>query len=348
MRDRQSGSGVADEIDLWEFTARIWSYKAVIFSSVLLCFFCSLVYVFLAKPQYDARAFILPPSQSDIANFNYGRTRDTELSRYEVNDVFAVFLRNFQGESLRREFFTSTYLPSLAAVDREKAVDELYAEFSRKFVLSQGGSGAVTRYSVTVRNADPATAKAWAEQYVQRAGAVAKAEMIKNVTLEAEVRARNLAQKIDTLRDSGQKVREDLIVKLQEAREVAKAVGLEKPPLISGTLSSEVSASMDGELTYMRGSQALDAAIKTLEARKSDDPFIKGLRELQVSYSFYRNLEVRPDSVEVYQLDGPIELPDEQSGPQKAIILALGVFVGLLVGLMLAAVRIVLLDRRKV
>ena len=91
---------------------------------------------------------------------------------------------------------------------------------------------AANHYVLTVRSGDPAVAKAWAEEYVKRAGAVAKSEMIKNVSEEAEVRARNLAQKINTLRDGGQKVREDLIVQLNEALQVAHQIGLEKPPLI--------------------------------------------------------------------------------------------------------------------
>lgn len=347
MRDGQSGSGANDEIDLRQLAGKLWMHKVLIFSSAFLCFLVALVFVSLATPRYEAKTFVLPPSQSDVANFNYGRTRDTELNRYEVKDVFDVFLRNFQGESLRRKFFADFYLPSLSESARQKTTDELYADFSKTLMVTQAGTAGMNRYAVVVRNTDPGTAKAWAEEYVAQAGAAAKAEMIKNVSQEAEVRARNLAQKIETLRDSGQKVREDLIVRLQEALVVAREVGLNKPPMISGAMSSEVSAGMSGELTYMRGSQALDAAIKTLEARKSDDPFIKGLRELQVAYSFYRNLEVQPDTVEVYQLDGPTELPDEPTGPKKPIVLVLGAFVGALIGLMLATIRIVFLGRRK-
>lgn len=347
MRDGQPGSEVGDEIDLKQLAGKLWGYKALIISSGFICFLIALVYVYLAAPRYEAKAFILPPSQSDVANFNYGRTSETELSRYGVKDVFDVFLRHFQGESLKRRFFEEVYLPSLSEAERQKTADELYAELSKKLVINQTSTTGVNRYSVVVRNSDPAKAKAWAEEYVEWAGVAAKAEMIKNVSLEAEVRARNLAQKIDTLRDSGLKVREDLIVRLREALGVAQQVGVVKPPLISGGLSGEVSAAMSGELTYMRGSQALDAAIKALEARRTDDPFIPGLRDLQVAYRFYQNLEVQPETVAVYRLDGPIELPDEPVGPKKSVLLVLGLFLGVLIGLMLATGRIVFFERRQ-
>lgn len=333
-----------DDVDFRDLIGAFWKQKVLIFFSVLVFLFLSLLYVYFSASRYQATALVLPPAQSDIANFNYGRTNDTELNRYSVKDVYDVFLRHLQAESLRRKFFDDYYLPTLSPEQRQRPLDALYGEFLRDLVISQVGGG-IDRYAVSVKNTDPATAKTWVEIYLAQAGAAAKSEMIKNVSQESEVRARNLAQKISTLRDSGQKVREDLIVQLREALEVARDVGLEKPPLISGGLSAQVSAGMSGELTYMRGSKALEAAIRALEMRKSDDPFIKGLRELQVSYSFYRNLEVQPDAVEVFRLDGPIELPDEPLGPKSSVILTLGIFVGALVGFLFVTLRVFLWRR---
>jgi len=342
MQSEPPLTGSIGEIDFRDLVFVYWKQKLLIAFSGFIFFCFSIVYVCFSVSHYDAKAFIVPPAQSDIANFNYGRTNDTELKRYSVKDVYDVFLRNLHGEFLRREFFEDRYLPSLSSSERDRPVDLLYGEFSRVLTVS-GPVG--DRYVLTVRNRDPALSKAWAEEYLSRAGAAAKAEMIKNVSEEAEVRARNLAQKINTLRDSGQKVREDLIVQLREALQIAHAIDLETPPLISSLLSSEVSAEMSGELTYMRGSKALEAAIGTLEARKSDDPFIKGLRELQVAYSFYKNLEVKPEVVEVYRLDGPIELPDEPVGPKKIVIITLSLFLGVLVGFLIVTCRVFLFRR---
>ena len=342
MRGEPSKSDFVEEFDFRDLLFLFWKQKILIVFSVFVFFCFSIFYIYFSKSRYEAKAYIVPPAQSDIANFNYGRTNDTELKRYSVEDVYGVFLRSLQGELLRRSFFEEYYLPSLSDADRERPLDMLYGEFSR--ILMVSGSAA-NHYVLTVRSGDPAVAKAWAEEYVKRAGAVAKSEMIKNVSEEAEVRARNLAQKINTLRDGGQKVREDLIVQLNEALQVAHQIGLEKPPLISGALSSEVSAGMSGELTYMRGSKALEASIKALEGRKSDDPFIKGLRELQVTYSFYKNLEVEPEAVGVYRLDGPIEFPDEPIGPKKSVVITLGLLLGALVGFLIVTCRVFLFPR---
>ncbi|QBF27929.1 chain-length determining protein [Pseudomonas tructae] len=347
MHEKQPSPGAADEIDLYELGVKFSRQWVLIAASIVLCFGIAGAYALLAEPTYEAKAFVLPPTQNDIADFNYGRTNESEMNRYDVKQVYDVFLRNLQAESLRRQFFKDIYLPSLSESERKKPMDSLYSEFSKKLLITSVAKPGSDRYAVTVQGNDPAVAKEWAEHYLERAGSVAKAEMIKNVNREAEVRARNLNQRIGTLRESGQKVREDLIVQLREALAVSRAIGLEKPPIISGNLSSEVSAGMDGELTYMRGSKALEAEIRNLEERKSDDPFIKQLRELQVAYSFYKNLEVAPEGVEVYRLDGPIQQPDEPIKPKKSAVLIVGLLLGVVLGFLIAALRIFFFDQRK-
>ncbi|MNF82565.1 ECA polysaccharide chain length modulation protein [compost metagenome] len=248
-------------------------------------------------------------------------------------------MRNLQAESLRREVFEDIYFPALSEADKKKSQDVLYAKFGKAFTIVQTGKESPDQFALKVQSESPAQAVDWARTFVSKAGAAAEKEMIQNVTREAEVRARNLNQQIETLREAGQKVREDLVVKLREALRIANAVGLEKPPLINGNLSTEVSASMDGELTYMRGSKALLAEIENLEQRKSDDPFIRNLRALQIRYSFYKNLSVSPSAVSVYRLDGPIEQPDSPVQPRKGLILAAGIVLGGGFGVLIALAR---------
>ncbi|MNH31136.1 hypothetical protein D3C79_914710 [compost metagenome] len=128
---------------------------------------------------------------------------------------------------------------------------------------------------------------------------------------------------------------------------VAKSIGLEKPPLISGALSAEVSAGMDGSLTYMRGSKALEAEIANLESRSSDDPFIKGMRKKQETLTFYRNLKVDPSIIAVYQQDGVVDQPDKPIKPKKLIIVMLSAVAGLALGLVAALGRDVWVRRKR-
>jgi chain length determinant protein (polysaccharide antigen chain regulator) len=339
MRNNRAEARPNDEIDLIEVFQGLLLQKWMILAIVMLFALVGGVYAFFSKPVYEAKAFVIPPTQKDIADFNYGRTRKSELEPYSVKYVYDVFLRNLQAESLRRDFFEEYYLPSLSESERADSQDGLYDRFSKDLTIALADKSSPDRFSLTMQSNDPTKAAEWVKAFVDKARVVAVGEMIDNVNREAEVRARNLAQQISALRESGEHVREDLITQLREALRIAEAIGLEKPPIISGNLSGEVSANMNGELTYIRGSKALQAEIKNLEERKLDDPFIKDLRTLQVKHAFYKDLSVKPGDVAVFRVDGPIEMPDKPIKPKKVLILAVAILLGGVIGIFVALFR---------
>lgn len=327
------------EIDLVELIAALWAQKGLIISVTLAVTLAAMAYAFLSKPTYQARVYLQPPTLNSIADFNYGRTTEAQLTPFTIKDVYEVFTRNLQGESLRRAFFKDVYLPSLPESQRNESQDMLYAEFLEKLTIGLPTKELPDRYSVSVLGEDPVQATNWVKAFTARAAAAAEIEMISNVTREAEVRARNLGQQINTLQGTEDRIREDSITQLREALKVAQAIGLEDPPIITGNVSDEASASMNGQLTYMRGTKALNAEIKNLEERESNDPFIDSLRALQIKQSFYKDLQVSPDNVSVYRLDGPIEQPDRPVKPKKAQVIGLGLFLGVALGVLIALAR---------
>ncbi|MNE99914.1 hypothetical protein D3C80_1986580 [compost metagenome] len=97
----------------------------------------------------------------------------------------------------------------------------------------------------------------------------------------------------------------------------------------------------------MRGSKALEAEIANLESRASDDPFIKGLRKMQESLTFYRNLKLDPATVAVYQQDGVVEQPDKPIKPKKVMIVLLSAVIAMALGLMTALGREAWIKRKR-
>lgn len=345
MANHASSAHAADEIDLFELAAALWAQKFLILFIVLVSTAGAASYAFLGKPVYEARIFTQPPTFNGIADFNYGRTKEAELVPYTISDVYSVFTRTLQSESLRRAFFTDVYLPTLSAEQRASSQDALYGDFLDTLSVGLPGKDQPDRYSVVVRGHDPAQAADWAKAFAARAGALAEQEMITNVTRESEVRARNLDQQITILQETEGKVRNDAITRLEEAQRVAQAIGLQNPPIITGNVSAEVSATMDGQLTYMRGTKALSAEIKNLKERTSDDPFIENLRSLQIKRSFFQSLQIRPENVSVYRQDGPVDVPDRPIKPKKVMIIAAGLVGGAVVGILVGLFQFFLARR---
>lgn len=324
-----------DEIDLIELIRGLWQQKLIIILTTLLVGGAALAYALLSTPVYEAKVFVLPPSQNDIANLNYGRGGDSELGMLKVKDVYDVYVRNLQSESLRRRFFEDVYLLMLPQNVRKGSQDDLYRRLGKMLVVAVAGKETPNRFVITVDLSDPKVAASWAVKYAEMAGEQAKLEVLKDVKSDATVKASNLERTITAARESARGLREDQIAQLKEALIIAKSVDLERS-VIAGVGSPEVPAALDGALTYMRGSRALQAEIDNLERRTSDDPFIEGLREKQSTLMFYRSLDVDKQSFDTYRLDGGIELPDSPVRPKKLIIIVLGVLVGGLLGVLLA------------
>jgi chain length determinant protein (polysaccharide antigen chain regulator) len=328
----------AGDFEFQRFVRAISRQKFIILAFVVLGAVAAASYVFLATPIYEAKAFVIPPTQNDIANFNYGRTKDTELAPYSVKDVYEIYIRRLQAESLRRDFFYKVYLPSLSEDQRKKSQDVLYADFSQVLRVVSPIKEASDRYLVVVQTSNPEQARNWAAAYIAQAGDLAKNEMIRNLSIESEVRARNLEQQISSARDASRVAKEDSIARLAEALRIAESIGLAKPPAI--TLSQSVIAGGEsGQLTYMRGSIALKAEIENMQARTSDDPFTDRLRELQGKYNFFKGLKTDAAAVSVYRQDGDVELPDTPVKPNKALILVLGIISGFILGLAVVLLR---------
>lgn len=334
------------EVDLVEVTASLWRQRWLILGITGIVTCGAALYAYLTPPVYEARMVLLAPTQSAIANFNYGRTRGNELAPFTAQSVFDIFVRNLEAGELRRSFFERVYLPSVGDAARGGSQDALYGRFNAALLVREVTSVSAKGVALAVQNSDPQRAAQWATQYVQEAADAAKLEMITNVTREAEVRARDITQQIENLREISERSRQDKIAQLQEAIRVADAIGLKKPPIITGGSSSEVTATMNGALTYMRGTVALRAEIANLERRDGQDAFIAELRPLQADLQYYQHMNVTPESVSVYQLDGPVEVPDYPVKPRKSLVMIAGVLGGLVLGGLVALIRFAYLRRR--
>ena len=322
-----------EEIELKRFIAELWRRRVFLVFVTLFFLLLSTAYVFLAKPVYEVKAFVRPPTQNDITVLNYGRGGEFGLSLLTSKDIYDVYLRALQSQSLRRIFFNDVYLPAIA-VERSGSYsrDEQYAKFLKVIEVTQASKSFQDIYSISVKASDPSVAVDWAGRYARMAGDLAKKDILNDVQSDALAIARNIEQQIAVAQESAQKSREDRIAQLKEALAIARTIGLEQPPLVSNGSVAELSADMTGSLTYMRGSRAILSEIDNLEKRTSNDPYIKNLRKKQADLEFYQGLSFKSEDIQVFRQDGGVELPDQPIKPNKPLVLVFGFLGGLLLG----------------
>lgn len=101
--DSNKDSGL-DYFDFQRFVRAFFRQKLVVIGFTVLGAVLAAGYAFLVTPVYEAKAIVIPPSQNDISNFNYGRMKESELAPYTVKDVYDIYTRYLQAESLRLDF----------------------------------------------------------------------------------------------------------------------------------------------------------------------------------------------------------------------------------------------------
>ncbi|HBO1710027.1 TPA: LPS O-antigen chain length determinant protein WzzB [Pseudomonas aeruginosa] len=333
--NRYSRQDADGEIDLLALVQGLWAGKWIIVGTAAVVTLLAVVYAVLKEPVYESKITLLPPPLSAVAGFNIGRTRSEGLAPFTVSDVYRVFTRNLEADENRRAFFRLYYLPTLDESDRKGPQDGLYRRFNEIFTIKvpdkqQPG------YTLIIERKNPAEAADWVQKYVQMVAKQSIDEMLQNARRELDVKARNMRQQVDILKESAKERRADRITQLKEALAIAKALNLVKPPLVEGQSVKQLSSIMDGSLTYMRGTEAISAEIKALESRVSDDPFIPQLRGLEERYKLYENMSPEVQRIAVFRQDGAVETPDVPVKPNKVIIVFLGGVLGFVLGMMIA------------
>lgn len=354
-----------DEIDLFELVQNLWAQKWLIIGITAVITAIALLYALKATPIYETSARITPPSESDIAGFDVGRiiteasTIITEAStgdnrsdfkQYTTKDVYEIFKQNLLSQRVRNQFFEEYYLPYRGVrIDAERmdsdARDRLMNQFSQALHVEQVNRDQPDIYRVRVQLKNPEQAAEWANQYVHMAEAKAESEILNNIATELKAHAEATALRLESLLTVEKQRREDRVTRLQEALTIATALNIEDSQVAIGrsTTDSHLAAYVEGDLMYLRGTQALQAELAALNARESDEAFIPQLRNIENRERLLRTIQLDQDAVAMFTVDSPAAVPETPIKPKKLIIIALGVVLGGMLSVFLAAIRIAIL-----
>ncbi len=335
----------ADEIDLRELAFSLWASRRVVCIITLLVTAIAAAYAFLSQPVYQSSAQTLPPPASSLSGYNAGShlldyntkspdlPRSVTLPQLTPQTAYEAFLRHLASDRIRTQFFENTYLPAHAGGDSQAQRDALWQRMAREIVVTLPKQN-MDIATLTVEGHDPNLTAEWTNQYMQQAIAAAREELILNLDSAAKVASQIAEEQIKALRTVAAAVREARLARLKDALRIAENIGLDDPPQ-SGNLIT----SYDGENLYLRGARAIRAEISQLEARTSDDPYIEELPEVLRNEALLSSIDTNPGSLEVATIDRSALVPEDPIKPKKALILALGIVLGGMLGVFTALAR---------
>lgn len=337
------------EIDLVEWLKHLWKQKLLIALVTLIITAVAASYAFLSTPVYEAKTSLLPPRSADIAGYNLGRA-EAGLPEFTVKEIYSIFTQNLRSENQRNSFFQQIYLPAEVAEGGSDTKDQLRVALNKKLVVSNPDvKNNPDQFEVTAQSSVPSRAAEWANLYVERAASKTRQDMADTAATEISMRVKSIKSRIEVLRESAKKLREDRIARLNEALIVADKVGEQAPQVKASRTSSdgELEKFVDGNLMYMRGAKAIRVELTVLESRTNDDPFIADLRDYENKLDFLSKVSVSPNNVAVFTLDNIAEAPGAPIKPRKTLIVVLGVVLGGMLGVFIALIRVMWVKRRQ-
>ncbi len=327
--------------------------KKMIFIITLICVVVSTFYLIIVEPTYEAKAYIVPPTLTDIEMLNIGRSDDSPvkivkdkgvykmnighsddspLKTVNVERVYKIFSDTLLSESLHKYFFKNIYFPSLAIKKKSKRWQILHSNYL-KSVAVKFTPGMVDKITITTQANSQARANYFLHQYIVIAKRKAELKIIAILSTENKLLALSIKNRIDFAKSEAKTSRSNRVVQLKEALVIAEKAGI-KDPTGNNSIASDAIP-----MLFMHGSKALSAEIDVLQSRKSDEPFIGNLLQLVNEYNFYNNIIFSSDTFKMYRLDGPMDTSEHQISPRVVLTLIGSIFLGLMLGGGIALIR---------
>ncbi|CAM5188257.1 ECA polysaccharide chain length modulation protein [Castellaniella defragrans] len=193
------------------------------------------------------------------------------------------------------------------------------------------GLGATT---VTWQGQDPNKITEWLNQYVAMAHTAAHDQLIATLQKTVKTRIQEIDHQIDELRVVAAAEHQRDLHHLEDALKIAKTLQITKP-LSAGNLV----ASYDGSATYLRGSEALQAEIDLLNARSNNDAYISQLPQLLYAKHLLQTSQINPEPLSAANVEQSAIPPISPIRPHKKLVIMLGAFLGVMIGVLAALIR---------
>ena len=257
-----------DLTDLWNMLVR---WKVVVIGVALVTFIAIVANAFLNTPVpvYKSRASVSLPSENDIEGIQ-GYTREK---------VFGAFVQNLKSRAVRLRYFNENKLLDKLDPDRNSDAEQVFEErFNQMLSVHSLGTHAY----ISFEGANARLAAEWVNGFVTLANeetvrSLVQAEIFRwnNQKSAMEAKMNALRTRIADRRKEAKRKREYKIIRLEEMALIAERIGIKDVHYTTDVFSDS------GAPLYIRGAKALRAEASVLRERKSDDPFISEIRDLE-------------------------------------------------------------------
>lgn len=418
MDQKQGLQASEDEIDLFELWEGLVQEKLTIFYSFLAVVVIAVIYLLMAPKKYEVRAELSPPLASEVSKLNYlDITNLTPNSIYQAfilnvspramaerlskePDVLALF------ETTEKDVLIKNIMNAITIVLPEESKKKLLVDtelITSVIVTMDHAEDALTFANMILNNANELVQQQLlTEQLDKIETQIIEIDRRYHLTLlrlknenSAEIgrlilndnqKKAELKEEIEGLRVKAELDRRFKIELLESDLQLATMLNIQKPmDSLDYGLRSEKKAIVElkgvSPSRYWMGIDVLNAEIKSLKSRESNDPFILELTELKHQLALLtvnekveilktrtdfipfsselRELQSEKDTAlkalqalqnrtfNSYKMVSSFVKPTHSIKPQKMLVLAVAGVLGIMLGIFIALIRRAIKKRKE-
>ncbi|MGB3837209.1 Wzz/FepE/Etk N-terminal domain-containing protein [Castellaniella sp.] len=349
--NKNAGS-FADEIDLKELCCLLWQGRRLMGTVFLTVLACSAAYAFLAKPVYQAEFRILPPAGVQLSAYHSLADQLERLMPEDANksvvlpiqtqssnslpddkDLYDRYTENLQSNVVQSEFLSKVFIPDLSGRAGHADAQWQGVLDNALTITPPKINGTVT--TLAFSGSDPKQLVDWLNRYLETTQDLTRRQVQGALTARQGFVLKLVREHIQALRNQAKADRMSSIRQAQDALSVAKGIGLQDA---SPQTQWSDNMSRGGGLMYLQGTRALTAILAELQARTDDDAYIPKLPSLLEKERQLQQLDVTTN-LEFAYIDRPAFPPSQPVKPRRALIIALGGVLGLLLGVLAIFLR---------
>lgn len=334
-----------DEIDLVDLLRSLWRGRWLIGAITLVALLAALAYIYLTPVVYRSTAVFTPPAMQQVRSMV-----SWELENYPITPelVFEEFRSKLNADQVRLEFFEQQFVaPEQRAGLSEGAFIQQYRQFLKQLeVKSSGPKDAALSVTVSLDSSDPMAAAEKLRNFTAVANQAALQALKDNFESVRGSKMAELKSKIEALKFEAQRHRELRLQELTEALAVAQSLGLKESRLLTPSFGTTQLPNSEGASVqlispplYWHGIDELKAQITAI--RSVDYAFYQSeeLPRLESQFRHVRTANVVIDKGLAYT-EQQAPLPDfNPVKPRRALVVALALVAGFMVGVMVALIR---------
>ena len=334
-----------DTIDLYELWNTLWKKKWLIIAVTVIAALGSVVYALNAPQIYKAEALLLPPKAKDVQSLNLKQNLREARQVGEIftplpirREVFTTFKNNLSSRTLQKKFIKEKGLMELLAPDRtqETRDENIYEGFANMFKIKIFTIENEEKTSFSMEWDNPLIAAEWINSYIKFIDTETIRVLVVNMQNSIAVQVRDIEYKVGSKRKMAKQRREDQIFRFDEAAIIARSLGVrDRIDVTNVVQNNQLNSSTSSTPLYYRGFRALSSESETLKNRKSDDPFIEGLRDLQENLYMLRSIKIEEEDLHAVTIDQAAYPSKYRIKPNRRLIVSLGTVVGLFLGIFL-------------